>query len=143
MSCRHIPLLGGNMLRLCKFKNHHEEACEMSYLSNFKNQSIEHMKNTQMKQSEQDARKSKELSVFRETSTPLVTRLKKLIASIPKEEILIPRPLEWFRTRLKGVEGRGAHPGQLGLALRELNYLRKRSWSDSENGFRSLWHPTI
>ena len=115
----------------------------MSYLSNFKNQSIEHMKNTQMKQSEQDARKSKELSVFRETATPLVTRLKKLLASIPKEEILTPRPLEWFRTRLTGVEGRGAHAGQLGLALRELKYERKRSWSDSENGFRSLWHPTI
>lgn len=115
----------------------------MSYLSNFSNRLHEQQQVQRVKQSEQDASKANELSVFRETATPLEARLKKLIATIPSEEINVPRPLEWFRTRLMGVEGRGAHAGRLGEALRKLNYERKRTWSDSEDGFRSLWHPTI
>jgi hypothetical protein len=115
----------------------------MSYLANFINQSNEQQQARRAEQSEQEARKAKELSVFRETATPLEARLKKLIATIPSEELNTPRPLEWFRTRLMGVEGRGAHAGRLGEALRKLNYERKRTWSDSDNGFRSLWHPTI
>jgi hypothetical protein len=115
----------------------------MNYLKTYLNELLDTQNKPYANQLNEDARKAQELSLFKETSTPLVTRLKKLIASIPKEEILTPRPLEWFRTRLTGVEGRGAHAGQLGLALRELKYVRRRSWSNSESGFRSLWYPTI
>jgi hypothetical protein len=115
----------------------------MNYLKTYLNELLDTQNRPYAYQLNEDARKAQELSFFKETSTPLVTRLEKLIASIPNEEKHTPRPLEWFRTRLRGIEGRGAHAGQIGLALRELKYVRRRSWSDSENGFRSLWYPTI
>lgn len=95
----------------------------------------------QAKQREEDSRKELELSIFRETSTPLAERLKRLIASIPNEEVPVPRSLEWYRTRLRGIEGRGAHAGQVGDSLRALGFQRKRAWSSTENGFRALWYP--
>lgn len=95
----------------------------------------------QAKQKEEDFRKDAELAIFRETSTPLAERLKKLIASIPEEEINVPRSLEWYRTRLRGIEGRGAHAGQVGDSLRALGFQRNRAWSSTENGFRALWIP--
>lgn len=73
--------------------------------------------------------------------TPLADRLKRLISDIPQDEQKIPRGIEWFRVRLKGRGGRGAHPGELGLALRNLGWKRKRSWSNAESGFRALWIP--
>lgn len=115
----------------------------MTYLKTYLNELLDTQNKQYAYQLKEDLRRAQELSLFKETSTPLVTRLEKLIASIPNEEMHTPRPLEWFRSRLRGVEGRGAHAGQLGLALRELKYVRRRSWSDSDNGFRSLWHPTI
>lgn len=94
-----------------------------------------------LKQLQEDSRKEEELTIFRETSTPLVERLKKLIASIPEEEKNVPRSLEWYRSRLRGNEGRGAHAGQVGDSLRALGFQRNRAWSHSENGFRALWYP--
>lgn len=93
------------------------------------------------KQLLEDSRKEVELAIFRETSTPLEERLKRLIASIPEEESNVPRSLEWYRTRLRGIEGRGAHAGQVGDSLRALGFQRKRAWSSTENGFRALWYP--
>ena len=92
-------------------------------------------------QHECQSTESDQLAQFRETSTPLIDRLEKLIASIPEEERNVPRPLEFFRTRLRGVEGRGAHPGQVGEALRKLGFTRKRAWSAVDDGFRALWMP--
>ena len=94
-----------------------------------------------LKQLQEDARKGEELAIFRETSTPLAERLKRLIASIPDEEVNAPRSLEWYRTRLRGIEGKGAHAGQVGDSLRALGFQRKRAWSSTENGFRALWYP--
>ncbi len=95
----------------------------------------------QAKQLVENSRNDVELAIFRETSTPLTERLKRLIASIPEEEVNVPRPLEWYRTRLRGIEGRGAHAGQVGDSLRSLGFQRKRAWSSTENGFRALWYP--
>jgi len=80
------------------------------------------------------------LEEFRETFTPLVDRVKKLTATIPEAERYTPKNIEWFRTRLKGRKGKSAHAGELGDALRELGYVRKRSWSDKETGYRAKWY---
>lgn len=80
------------------------------------------------------------LAHFRETSVPLVVRVNKLTASIPEAERFTPKSLEWFRTRLKGRLGRSVHAAELGDALRKLGYVRKRSWSDHENGYRAMWY---
>ncbi len=71
----------------------------------------------------------------------LVDRLERLLNSLPDNEISIPRPLEWFRIRLRGRGGKGAHPGELGAAMRKLGWTRKRSWYNNNAGFRSLWFP--
>ncbi len=73
--------------------------------------------------------------------THLVDRLERLLNSLPDNEISIPRPLEWFRIRLRGRGGKGAHPGELGAALRKLGWTRKRSWRQASEGFQSLWFP--
>lgn len=99
----------------------------------------EERKKRQLLDSETEAAR---LAHFRETSVPLVERVKKLTASIPEPERHTPKSLEWFRTRLKGRSGKSVHAGELGDALRKLGYVRKRSWSDRENGYRALWHLT-
>lgn len=71
----------------------------------------------------------------------LVDRLERLLNSLPDNELTLPRPLEWFRIRLRGRGGKGAHPGELGASLRKLGWTRKRSWRENEAGFRSLWFP--
>lgn len=82
------------------------------------------------------------LAHFRETSVPLVERVKKLTNSIPEEDRYTPKNLEWFRSRLKGRLGRSVHAGELGEALRKAGWVRRRTWGDRENGFRALWYLT-
>ena len=112
-----------------------------NYVETFFKEMKEIAEDHRAKQLLEDSRKEVELAIFRETSTPLEERLKRLIASIPEEESNVPRSLEWYRTRLRGIEGRGAHAGQVGDSLRALGFQRKRAWSYSENGFRALWYP--
>lgn len=76
------------------------------------------------------------------SQTPLADRLKRLTASIPESERSTPRSLEFFRSRLRGIGGRGAHPGQTGEALRKLGWTRKRCWA-KDGTFSALWHPPV
>jgi hypothetical protein len=73
--------------------------------------------------------------------THLVDRLERLLNSLPNNELTLPRSLEWFRIRLRGRGGKGAHPGELGAALRKLGWTRKRSWRQASEEFQSLWFP--
>lgn len=76
-----------------------------------------------------------------ETSIPLIERIRRLVASLPEHERNIPKSMEYFQTRLKGRKGKTAHVGEIANALRKLGYVRKRAWSDPENGFRAFWYP--
>ena len=60
-----------------------------------------------------DVSEKLELEIFRETSTPMTVRLKRLIESIPTSERNKPRSLEWYRTRLRGIQGRGGEQEKL------------------------------
>lgn len=73
--------------------------------------------------------------------TPLHVRLKKFIESLPEELRSQPQSLEFFRQGLRGRQGGKAHAGELGDALRKMDYSRKRAWNSKEANFRALWHP--
>lgn len=74
---------------------------------------------------------------------PLHDRLKRLIAAMPETERTKPRPLEFFAERLRGRQRLTPHRGELASALRALGWTRKRCWHESEDGFRSYWHPPV
>lgn len=113
----------------------------MLYINEFRERLKKEAEELNAKYLQSEARKELELEIFKETSTTVVERLKRLIESIPSSERDVPRSLEWYRTRLRGIQGRGAHAGEVGNALRALGYQRKRAWSYSEDGFRALWYP--
>jgi len=118
-------------------QNHHKENV-MSYV----HRHLRQLSETSENEAEQITKDLKQkIDLFREISSPLEDRLKRLIASIPESEQNKPRPLDWFRTRLRGVEGRGAHAGQLADVMRSIGWKRKRAWSERESGFNSLWYP--
>lgn len=84
------------------------------------------------------------LEVFKHRTTPVIERLRRLIDSMPESERDLPRSLEFYRGTLKAKHsGKHAHPGKTGSALRALGYIRKRNWSDAENGFRAIWYPPV
>ncbi|MGA7180920.1 MAG: hypothetical protein WBX11_15230 [Thiobacillaceae bacterium] len=74
-------------------------------------------------------------------NSPLIDRLKRLIATLPDSERDQPRPLEFFAEQLKGRQKMTPHRGELAAALRKLGWRRTRCWRKSANGFRSLWYP--
>lgn len=79
---------------------------------------------------------------FSDTSfTPITERLRRIIAALPPDEKVKPQTLEFFRSRLRGRQRRNAQAGEVGQALRSLNYVRKRSWRKEFGGFCSLWYP--
>jgi hypothetical protein len=90
-----------------------------------------------------EADRQSALQTFRDTATPLVDRLKSVIAGIPPEHEHEPRTLEFFRERLAGrTPGTKAHDGELGTALRRLGWVRKRNWhGTTSSGYASLWFP--
>jgi hypothetical protein len=78
---------------------------------------------------------------FKELATPLVDRLRVLVATIPPEQAKHGMSIEWFRTRLRGKYCRHAMAGDVAQALRELGWIRRRGWRESEDGFRARWFP--
>ena len=42
---------------------------------------------------------------------------------------------------MKGRKGGMPHVGELAAALQKLGWIRRRQWSDSEDGFRAKWYP--
>jgi hypothetical protein len=76
-----------------------------------------------------------------ERLTPLEQRLKKLLAEMPEETLAQGISLDSLRRLLAGKWRGNCHPGELGEALRKLHFIRRRSWSDDEGGFRAKWYP--
>lgn len=73
--------------------------------------------------------------------TPLEHRLKKLLADMPQETLAQGLALDSLRRLLAGKWRGNCHPGELGEALRKLHFVRRRSWSGIEQGFKSRWYP--
>jgi hypothetical protein len=76
-----------------------------------------------------------------ERLTPLEDRLARLLNSIPPDVRAAGLPLSSLRASLKGRWRGNAHPGEVGRALRKLNYERRRNWSGGPNGYSALWFP--
>ncbi len=74
-----------------------------------------------------------------ERLTPLEQRLRLLLNAMPQETLAAGIALESIRRLLAGKWRGNCHPGELGVALRKLNFTRRRSWSDNKDGFRSKW----
>lgn len=75
-----------------------------------------------------------------ERLTPLEQRLKKLLAEMPEQTLAQGLSLDSLRRLLAGKWRGNCHPGELGAALRKLQFIRRRSWSDDEGGFRAKWY---
>ncbi len=76
----------------------------------------------------------------RERLTPLQDRLTRLLATIPIELQREGLSLASLQASLRGRSRGNCHPGELGTALRKLDFKRKRRWHD-EGGFKALWFP--
>lgn len=74
-----------------------------------------------------------------ERLTPLEDRLAKLLATIPTEIKSQGLSLPVIRTMLAGKWRGKCHPGELGIALRQLGFKRRRNWSDVSQSFSALW----
>jgi hypothetical protein len=79
-----------------------------------------------------------------ERLTPLEMRLSRLLKSIPIEEQRAGLSLVDIQTRLVGRHRGKARSGDVGIAMRKFTYNGVRCWrrDGSDQGFRSLWHPT-
>jgi hypothetical protein len=82
-----------------------------------------------------------EVKAARERLLPLDVRLKKLLGAIPAEVQAEGLSLETIRIMLRGDQGRAAHGGALGEALRRLGYIRERRWRAAQGAFKALWYP--
>lgn len=71
---------------------------------------------------------------------PMVERVRDAIAAMPPEEVANGIKLEQLAGTIKGRYKGHAQPKEVGEALRQLGYIRVRSWRKSEEGFRSTWH---
>ena len=76
-----------------------------------------------------------------ETDRPLVDRVADVIAKLPAEETEAGLKLDEIAASIKGRYQGHAQPKAVGAALRQLGYVRVRSWKKSDEGFRSLWFP--
>lgn len=83
-----------------------------------------------------EEQKQQALSQWEERLTPLEKRLKKLLPGIPEKVIAQGLSLNSLRRLLVGKWRRDCHPGELGAALRQLGYVRRRGWSGAEGGER-------
>lgn len=72
--------------------------------------------------------------------TPLEDRLSKLLSNLPQETLAQGLSLDALRRLLSGKWRGNCHPGELGAALRKLGFSRHRSWSETQGGFKALWH---
>lgn len=82
---------------------------------------------------------AKSTAQWTERLTPLEDRLAKLLATIPVEIKSQGISLAAIRTMLSGKWRGNCHPGELGSALRQLGYVRKRNWSKSDGAFKARW----
>jgi hypothetical protein len=82
----------------------------------------------------------RESQTARERLTPLEDRLSRLLATVPEEVQREGLSLSSLQTSLRGRWRGNAHPGEIGLTLRKLGYVRKRQWRGKDE-FKALWYP--
>lgn len=75
------------------------------------------------------------------TLAPLHVRLQKKVDAIPAVTQKQGLSLLELQVRMKGRKGGMPHVGELAAALRKIGWIRRRQWSDSEDGFRAKWYP--
>ncbi|MGD0186967.1 MAG: hypothetical protein ABSC25_17175 [Roseiarcus sp.] len=96
----------------------------------------------------EQARRDEEAQVAKQAAlnrlTSLDDRLKKLLATIPIEAQREGLSLSSLRILLRGRQGGNAHCGELGEALRNLHFERRRDWSGrgGRGGFATRWYLT-
>jgi hypothetical protein len=73
-------------------------------------------------------------------TTPLIERVKPIVDAMTPEQLAAGIELQELRMQLQGRCHGNAHPGELGQALRELGFNRRRAWNKSDQGFRSRWY---
>ena len=76
-----------------------------------------------------------------QTLAPLHIRLQKKVDAIPTKTQQRGLSLLELQVRMKGRKGGMPHVGELAAALRKLGWIRRRQWSNSEDGFRAKWYP--
>lgn len=76
-----------------------------------------------------------------QTLAPLHIRLQKKVDAIPTKTQQQGLSLLELQVRMKGRKGGMPHVGELASALRKLGWIRRRQWSNSEDGFRAKWYP--
>ena len=76
-----------------------------------------------------------------QTLAPLHVRLQKKVDAIPVASQQQGLSLLELQVRMKGRKGGMPHVGELASALRKLGWIRRRQWSNSEDGFRAKWYP--
>ena len=72
--------------------------------------------------------------------TPLQTRLRRLIDTIPESVQREGLSLLNLKARLRGRKGGMPHIGELGAAMRQLGWQRRRAWSNQDTSFSSKWY---
>ena len=73
--------------------------------------------------------------------SPLHARLQKVLDTISLKTQANGLSLLELQVRMKGRKGGMPHVGELASALRKLGWIRRRQWSNSEDGFRAKWYP--
>jgi hypothetical protein len=73
--------------------------------------------------------------------SPLHARLQKVLDTISLKTQANGLSLLELQVRMKGRKGGMPHVGELAAAFRKLGWIRRRQWSDSEDGFRAKWYP--
>ena len=109
----------------------------VNYLERVRAEHARRMADREAKAQESTQRSNSQWS---ERLTPLEQRLKKLLAEMPAETLAKVVSLDCLRRLLAGKWRGNCHPGELGVALRKLQFIRRRSWSDVDGGFRAKWY---
>ena len=93
------------------------------------------------RQAERDEKARAEAVAARVRLTPLEDRLVRLLATIPIEVQREGLSLSSLQPSLRGRSRGNCHPGDLGNAMRKLQYVRRRDWRGEAAAFRALWYP--
>jgi predicted DNA binding CopG/RHH family protein len=99
---------------------------------------VERKNAEQQKLRDEEARANAQAA--RERLVPLEQRVARLLATIPPQVQHEGLSLAVLQASLRGRWRGTCHPGELGDALRKLNFERRRRWHGA-GGFQALWFP--
>lgn len=74
--------------------------------------------------------------------TPMSTRLRKLLNTMPEAERMEARPLQFFINALAPkYSGKRAASREVAQGLTELGFTKKRIWVSASHAYCALWFP--